>query len=61
MEEMVGIDYLISRKIIRKFETLNLPFLKDELKQLLTTFDDLFGKDKLTTSKELITRYISKY
>lgn len=61
MEEMVGIDYLISRKIIRKFETLNLPFLKDELKQLLTTFDDLFGKDKLTTSKEIITRYISKY
>jgi len=56
--EIEGIDYLIARKIIRKFETLNLPFLKRELEELIKLFDTLFGKDKLKESKNMILRFI---
>ncbi|VEU81080.1 Uncharacterised protein [Haploplasma axanthum] len=57
-DEVEGIDYIVSRKIIRKFETLNLPFLKKELEELLVIFDQLFGKDKLIDSKTMIQKYI---
>ena len=43
-EEVEGIDYIIARKIIRKFETLNLPFLKKELEDLVIMFDNFFWK-----------------
>jgi hypothetical protein len=42
--ELEGLDYIVTRKILRKFETLNLPFLQDELQELLVVFDRLFGK-----------------
>lgn len=59
-DEVEALDYLISRKIIRKFESLNLPFLKKELEELLETFDKLFGKDKMVDSKQMITKYINQ-
>ena len=58
--EIEGIDYLIARKIIRKFESLNLPFLKTELEELLTVFDDLFGDAQLVKSSALIREYIKR-
>lgn len=59
-DEVEGIDYIISRKIIRKFETLNLPFLKKELEELVVMFDNLFGKDKLKESKSMILKFINQ-
>lgn len=44
--ETEGLDYIVTRKILRKFETLNLPFLQDELAELLTLLDRLFGKNQ---------------
>lgn len=58
--EIEGIDYIIARKIIRKFETLNLPFLKNELESLLVLFDTLFGKDALKESKAMIIKFIKQ-
>lgn len=58
--EIEGIDYLISRKILRKFETLNLPFLKRELEELVSLFDTFFGKDSLVESKTMILRFIKQ-
>ena len=58
--ELEGIDYIISRKIIRKFETLNLPFLKNELESLLGLFDALFGKNSLNESKDMINKFIKQ-
>ncbi|MDY3196124.1 MAG: hypothetical protein RBQ95_04625 [Paracholeplasma sp.] len=43
--EIEGLDYMVARKILRKFETLNLPFLQDELAELITVMDKLFGKN----------------
>jgi len=58
--EIEGIDYMIARKIIRKFETLNLPFLKSELETLLALFDTLFGKESLKESKDMIIKFIKQ-
>ena len=58
--EVEGIDYIIARKIIRKFETLNLPFLKKELEDLVIMFDNFFGKDKLKESKKMILKFINQ-
>src|SRR5690554_6053552 len=58
--EIEGIDYIIARKIIRKFETLNLPFLKNELETLLQLFDQLFGKNQLKESKDMISKFIKQ-
>lgn len=59
-DEVAGIDYIISRKIIRKFETLNLPFLQKELQELIVLFDRLFGKDQLKDSKKMILKYLKQ-
>src|SRR5690554_1694113 len=58
--EIEGIDHMIARKIIRKFETLNLPFLKNELGTLLELFDTLFGKEALKESKDMIVKIIKQ-
>lgn len=43
--ELDGLDYFIARKILRKFESLNLPFLVEELKELITIIRKIFGKN----------------
>lgn len=42
--EVEGLDYIVARKILRKFEALNLPFLKAEIDQLIALMEKLFGK-----------------
>lgn len=54
-DEVEALDYIVTRKILRKFEILNLPFLQNELKEILNVFDNLFGKDKF----KLATKYIN--
>ncbi len=43
--ENEGLDYMVARKIFRKFEGLNLPFLQKEIGELSTLLDRLFGKN----------------
>ena len=43
--ELEGLDYMICTKIFKKFEALNLPFLKQELEGLIALLQKLFGKD----------------
>ena len=43
--ELEAIDYIVTRKIFRKFESLNLPFLQDELEGLMRFLDKVFGKN----------------
>ena len=41
---------MIQSKILKKFEALNLPFLRKELEGLIDLFQKLFGKDEFKTS-----------
>ena len=43
-KETAGIDYFIARKVLRKFEVLNLSFLHKELEDLITFLDRMYGK-----------------
>ena len=49
-DEIDGLDYIVFRKIFRKFETLNIAFLKDEIAQLISLLDKLFGKNAFAES-----------
>ena len=56
-KEIDGLDYIVARKIIRKFESLNIAFLQPELEQLLQFFDKTFGKKEFKESRKLIAQY----
>ena len=50
-KEVAGIDYFIAKKIFRKFEQLNLSFIRDEIDPFITYLNKNFGKN---TMKECI-------
>ena len=43
--EIDGLDYLLATKVFRKFESLNLGLIRDEIRGLITFMDKLFGKN----------------
>ena len=53
-KEVDGFDFIFANKILKKFEALNLAFLKDELKQLDAQLDKLYGKDNFKLSHSTI-------
>lgn len=56
--EIEGFDFIFSTKILKKFESLNITFLKDELKELNVELDKLFGKNTFVESKRVIENLI---
>ena len=48
--ETDALDFMISSKIFKKFEALNLPFLRKELEGLIELIQKLFGKDAFPES-----------
>jgi len=55
-DEIAGIDYLISHKILRKFEQLNLAYIKDEIDGFIKYLEDLFGKGNMPECKAYLLR-----
>ena len=54
--EIDGIDFMLAKKILRKFESLNLGFIKDELHKFIIYLDKNFGKQNMRISKEYVER-----
>lgn len=52
--EEEGLDYIFANKILRKFESLNLAFLQDELDQLIVQIHKIFGKNGFEESVKYI-------
>lgn len=52
--EAEAIDFMIRSKILRKFTSLNLPFLVEELKELAVFLDKKFGKGSMKLCIEYI-------
>ena len=44
-DEVDGVDYYIARKILRKFEQLNLAYIRDEIDGFIKFLDKEFGKE----------------
>ena len=55
-DEVEGIDYFIAKKILRKFEQLNIAYIKDEIDGFVTFLDKTFGKGKMKECTEYVLR-----
>ena len=51
-----GLDYVLAKKVLRKFESLNLSFIRDEIDGLCEYLDELFGVDTMMECKEYLQR-----
>lgn len=56
--EMGGFDFIFTNKVLKKFESLNIAFLKDELKNLQTELDKLYGKGNFPMAHSYIENLI---
>lgn len=54
--EMEGIDFMFSKKILRKFESLGLGFIRDELDSLVVYLNHEFGNENMKLSKDYLAR-----
>ena len=54
--ELDGIDYVLANKILRKFESLNLAFIRDEIEGLIAYLSEIFGKENMGESKAYLSR-----
>ncbi len=54
--EIDGIDFIVAKKILRKFESLNMGFVKDELHKFVIYLDKNYGKQNMKICKEYLER-----
>ena len=52
--ELEAVDFIIAKKVLRKFESLSLGFMKDELTKFSAYLDRTFGKNKMVTCKDYV-------
>ena len=52
--EQQAVDFIVAKKVLRKFESLSLGFMKDELTKLNAYLDRLFGKNTMPICKEYV-------
>ena len=55
-DEIEGVDYFIAKKILRKFEQLNISYIRDEIDGFVEFLDSTFGKDKMKECIEYVLR-----
>lgn len=54
--EMGALDFYIARKILKKFESMNVTYVRDEIKDLISFIDKTFGKSNLGECKDYLRR-----
>ena len=59
--ELDGLDYIIARKVLKKFESLNVSFVRDEIKGLIEYIEKTFGKTHMEDSKSYLIRIQNLY
>ena len=52
--EVDGLDYVLARKVFRKFESLNLSYIRDEIDGLCAYIDELFGEENMNECKDYL-------
>ena len=55
-DELVALDDILSKKVIRKLETQNPIYLRNSAEGLINYLDELFGTDRMPLCKEYIHR-----
>lgn len=59
--ELEGIDYLLATKVFRKFESLNLSLIRDEIKGLISYLDNMFGTGTMRECTAYLQRLQKMY
>ena len=59
--EIDAFDYIIARKVLKKFESQNLTFIKDEIKGLVAYIDKTFGENHMKDSRNYLLRIQNLY
>ena len=54
--EIDGIDFMFAKKILRKFESLGLGFIRDELDSLIVYLGNEFGNENMRISRAYLLR-----
>ncbi|MBQ7604436.1 MAG: hypothetical protein IJU75_05730, partial [Clostridia bacterium] len=57
--ETKAVDFILAKKVLRKFESLSLGFMKEELTRFSTFLDRTFGKNAMPICKAYID-YLKK-
>ena len=55
-DELDALDDILSKKVIRKLETQNPIYLRNEADGLISFLNELFGQDKMQICKQHIHR-----
>ena len=55
-DEVSGVDYFIAKKILRKFEQLNISFIRDEIDGFVDFLNNTFGDEKMKECIEYVLR-----
>lgn len=59
--ELGGMDYIIARKVFKKFESMNVTFVRDEITGLIKYIDKTFGAAEMEDSKNYLRRIQNLY
>ena len=59
--ELGGMDYIIARKVLKKFESMNVTFVRDEITGLINYIDKTFGKTEMEDSKSYLRKIQNLY
>lgn len=59
--ELGGMDYIIARKVLKKFESMNVSFVRDEMKGLIEYIEKTFGEGGLPDSVMYLQRIQNFY
>jgi len=57
--EIGGLDYMLTYKIFKKFEGLNVAFMKDNMKKLIAHLEKVFGRGSMPLAKGYIERIMN--
>lgn len=59
--ELGGMDYIIARKVLKKFESMNVSFVRDEIQGLIDYIEKTFGEGGLPDSVSYLLRIQNMY
>ena len=57
--ELEAVDFMVAKKVLRKFESLSLGFMKDELNRFSGYLDKVFGRNQMKICKDYVD-YLKK-
>ena len=59
--ELDAMDYIVARKVLKKFESMNVSFVRDEISGLISYIEKIFGETGMNDSKDYLRRIQNLY